>query len=231
MGGPERYRHELKYMISAAQAVVLRGRLERLMRPDPHAGQDGSYSVRSLYLDDCHNRCFLENEGGVDPREKYRVRIYNHSQERVRLELKRKQRQMTQKLSCPLTPEAARMIAEGHIVSPGREDAPLLHLLAARTRLYLFRPAVIVEYDRVPFAFPLGNVRVTLDLNISSSRDFRHFFEEAISRRPVMPTGQHLLEVKFDEVLPDHIYQSLQLDDLRRTAYSKFYYCRKFQPG
>ena len=32
-----------------------------------------------------------------------------------------------------------------------------------------------------------------------------------ISRRPVMPAGQHILEVKYDEFLPDYIYRNLQI--------------------
>ena len=43
-----------------------------------------------------------------------------------------------------------------------------------------------------------------------------------------MPVGQHLMEVKFDEYLPDFIYRSLNLGVLQHTAYSKYYLCRKF---
>ena len=233
MDGPktQRYRHELKYMISSAQAAVLRKRLEHLMRPDPHAGPDGCYSVRSLYLDDYDNRCFYENESGVDPREKYRIRTYNHSSERIILERKRKERNMTQKTACLLTLGAAQKIAGGKAIAPEKGQPPLLYLMAVHMQLRRFRPAVIVEYDRAPFIYPLGNVRATLDANISSSVSFDRFFEEKIPKRPIMPTGQQFLEVKFDEFLPDHRYRSLQLDNLQRTAYSKFYYCRKFRAG
>lgn len=223
------YRHELKYVVSSAQAVLLRQRLAGLMRPDPHAGRDGSYTVRSLYLDDWDGRCFYENEAGVDPREKYRVRIYNHSPDRILLERKRKERQLTRKAGCPLTPAQARRIAEGGVLSPGPDQPALLRLLAADVRRRRLRPAVIVEYDRIPFVHRAGNVRVTLDMNVSSSACFDGFFNEVIPRRPVLPEGRHILEVKFDGFLPDFLYRSLQLDDMQRTAYSKFYYCRKFQ--
>ena len=55
-----------------------------------------------------------------------------------------------------------------------------------------------------------------------------YFLDKEINKRPIMPAGQHVLEVKFDEFLPDYIYQVLQLDSLRQTAFSKFYLCRKF---
>ena len=43
-----------------------------------------------------------------------------------------------------------------------------------------------------------------------------------------MPLGQQLLEVKYDEFLPDHIYRSLSLNNLNQTAFSKYYLCRKY---
>jgi hypothetical protein len=44
-----------------------------------------------------------------------------------------------------------------------------------------------------------------------------------------MMKGQELLEVKYDEYLPDFIYRNLQLSSLQQTAFSKYYICRKFR--
>jgi hypothetical protein len=54
------------------------------------------------------------------------------------------------------------------------------------------------------------------------------FLEPDILPRPVLPAGQQLLEVKYDEYLPDFIYRSLQLHSLRQTAFSKYAICRKY---
>ena len=43
-----------------------------------------------------------------------------------------------------------------------------------------------------------------------------------------MPTGKHILEVKYDELLPDFLYQLMSLGSLQQTAFSKYYLCRKF---
>ena len=72
------------------------------------------------------------------------------------------------------------------------------------------------------------NFNITLDTGLSSSRDVSRFLDPELPRRPVMPTGMQLLEVKYDAYLPDFIYQSLQLSSLRQTAFSKYYLCRKF---
>lgn len=39
--------------------------------------------------------------------------------------------------------------------------------------------------------------------------------------------GQGLLEVKYDELLPDYIYEALQLGNMRQTTFSKYYLCRR----
>ena len=93
----ESYRHEFKYLCSDGELAVLKVRLQGLVRPDPHAGADGVYRIRSLYFDDYYDSCLKENESGTDPREKFRIRIYNHSTEHITLELKKKIRSKTRK--------------------------------------------------------------------------------------------------------------------------------------
>ena len=100
--------------------------------------------------------------------------------------------------------------------------------LTLEIKLHGMKPVVIVEYDRIPYVYKNGNVRVTLDTNIASSDAIDKFLDESIPKRPVMPVGMQLMEVKFDEYLPDHIYRALQLDSLQQTAFSKYYICRKY---
>ena len=88
-------RHEMKYQTSAGELVLLKNRINHLVPLDAHVGPSGYYSIRSLYFDDYENRCYYENENGTDPREKFRIRIYNHSTERIKLECKRKERGKT----------------------------------------------------------------------------------------------------------------------------------------
>ena len=225
--GPN-YRHELKYLISAAQIEILKSRIRGVMLPDPHAGASGVYTVRSLYFDDCHDRCYYENENGNDPRSKYRIRIYNSGTGRISLERKKKERGKTLKESVLIGPEQARQLMQGEYTAPISGQPLLLQGLCADMMVNLMKPVIIVEYDRIPFVCPLGNVRVTFDTCLSSSRETASFFDREIPRRPVMPAGMHLLEVKFDEYLPDVLYRALQLDSLRQTAFSKYYLSRKY---
>lgn len=225
---PIKYRHELKYICTAAQMALLQGRIHHLIPLDSHVADSGMYTIRSLYFDDYYDRCYYENENGTDPREKFRIRIYNGSKEKISLELKKKERGKTMKLSCPLTEEQCRTLMRGERLPDNKDYDPVLQKLLLLMKTTLMKPKIIVEYDRVPYVYKLGNVRITLDKNISSSDQIERFLDKEIQKRPIMPTGWHVLEVKFDEFLPDYIKTVLQLDSLRQTAFSKFYLCRRF---
>lgn len=224
----QKYRHELKYVISVGEIELIKNRINHLLSADSHADADGGYSIRSLYFDDYCNRCYYENENGTDPREKFRIRIYNHSTERISLECKRKERGKTLKTSCPLTIEQTKALMRGEILPDIGNQPPVLQKLTYQMLTRRMRPVVIVEYDRIPYVYKNGNVRITLDTNICSSAAIDKFLDGTIPKRPVMPIGHNLLEVKYDEYLPDFIYHNLQLQNLRQTAFSKYYICRKY---
>lgn len=223
-----KYRHELKYLVSAAQIPLLESRVRCIMTPDAHAGPDGFYNIRSLYFDDYHNSCYYENENGTDPREKFRIRIYNHSPQRITLECKRKDHGMTLKTSCPLSLEQTLQLMDKRALGDTASLKPLQRKLCLQMQSRLLHPVVIVEYERRPYVYKNGNVRVTFDTNISAGADVAEFLSPGMKRRPIMPAGQHLMEVKFDEYLPDFIYRSLNLGQLQQTTFSKYSLCRKY---
>lgn len=222
------YRHELKYVVTAAQIALLESRIRGLIPLDIHVGERGMYGIRSLYFDDCYNSCYFENEIGTDPREKYRIRIYNGNAGRINLELKRKEHGMTQKMSCILSEEQCRELMAGRPLRVDASYPPVLQKLNLLMRTRRLRPKVIVEYDRVPYVDKLGNTRITLDQNVASSDEILRFLEPDLRRRPIMPAGKHILEVKYDEFIPDYIYRNLQLNGLRQTTFSKYYLCRRY---
>ena len=67
-----KYRHELKYVCTAAQLALIQSRIHHLIPLDSHAGKNGMYTIRSLYFDDYYNRCYQnlqwqrgKNQSGV----------------------------------------------------------------------------------------------------------------------------------------------------------------------
>ena len=192
------------------------------MKPDIHQ-TDSCYEIRSLYFDDFDDSFLEENESGVDRRKKYRIRIYDTKGEVIHLEIKEKNRGYTKKSSCSITREECQQIMDGTIPTTIDKRAPL-NMLKLQMRSRLLRPKVIISYERSAFVHPSGNVRVTFDRNITASRYCDDFFEEKVPAMiPILPARLHVLEVKFDEILPDVIAKQLDIGKLRQTAFSKYY--------
>lgn len=222
------YRHEYKYQIDAMQKVILKLRAQGVLERDVHAGENGEYLIRSLYFDSPEDACFYENEDGADPREKYRIRIYNCDSARISLECKSKMRGMTKKTACLITREQCERFMEGTIPEADESLSRGQSLLFYRMREKNLRPVVIVQYTRAPFVCAAGNVRVTFDDAISSSNEIDGFLREDIPLRSVLPAGSSILEVKWDELMPSYIREQLALESLQWTAFSKYYLCRKY---
>lgn len=226
-GQMESFRNELKYLCTEGELELIASVIRPLCALDSHVASSGTYAIRSLYFDDSKNSCYFDNENGTDPREKFRIRIYNASDQQITLECKKKQRYMTHKDSCPLTKEQYYMILQGNL-SPTSEDAPLLRKFYAQCQQRYLHPTVIVAYERTPFVYPAGNVRITFDRNIGCSTDLDGFFAHSLPLRPILPQGKQILEVKYDGFLPDFLYAAMNLGSLSQTAFSKYYLCRKF---
>jgi len=219
----DKFRHELKYICSELELQVVERKLRCVMRPDPHADGNGEYLIRSVYFDDCRRSRFFENEDGVDPREKFRLRIYNCSDERISLEKKIKSHGMTAKQSCRVDRETCMKMLRGEPLWHCLGRHPLLDewiLMRDSTRLH---PVMLGEYVRKPYVYPLGNVRITFDRFITASGRVEGFFDRQISRVAVLPTGYHVLEVKYDDFLPDTIYRLIDSGHMQQTTFSKFY--------
>lgn len=226
--GGGKFRYELKYVCSDLQLIQMEERLKRILKPDIHVGSEGFYTIRSLYFDDYYDTAFWEKEDGVDIREKYRLRYYNRDVDMVRLEIKRKIGNKIQKDSCHVTKEEADEMITGNWYQAAHSGNRVVQRLFFKGALNLMQPKVIVEYDRIPYVCGEGNVRITFDKNIRSISSVEDFWRSQLPARPIMPAGWHLLEVKFDEFLPDHVYRTLQMEHLTQTAFSKYGLCRRY---
>lgn len=226
----DNFRHEYKYLIDQQQLYYLKNVAGTIMSKDINA-VNGLYNIRSLYFDDYNNTCLYDNENGTDPREKFRVRIYNHSMQRINLECKRKENDKTLKTSCLISYNQCLDLMKGRPIKCDHNINPLIQKMNSKILIDGYRPVIIDEYDRIPFVMKEGNVRVTFDTHISSSNYIDMFFNENMPKRAIMPYGLELLEVKYDGFLPDTVYNVLQIDNLERTMFSKYYYSRCYDLG
>lgn len=216
------YRVERKFLVTPADIALIRARLSTVMKLDEHQRGD-SYEIRSLYFDDLNNSCAEEIRSGVDNRKKYRLRSYDLSEDLIRLEIKEKLKGFNKKHSCRITTAEYRSLARGEsdLAFDGRKQ---LNELLIRMKVDGMMPKIIVSYERCAFTYPAGNVRITFDTNISATAKTNAMFEKQLPGAiSVLPGGVHIMEVKYDEFLPDIIACQLETGKLMQTSFSKYY--------
>ena len=215
-----KYRHEYKHQINLSDIYGLKARLRAIAKHDPHAGEDGTYFIKSLYFDNYMDKALREKLDGVNRREKFRIRYYGTDTSFIRLEKKSKISGLCNKVSCRITEEECRKIIDGDIEFMKDSDAPLMRELYAKMRYQILRPKCIVAYTRECFIYPPGNVRVTLDTHICGSKTVKEFLNPDL---PFLQTYHDaVLEVKWDEYLPEIIRDAVQVKSRRSAAFSKY---------
>lgn len=228
------YRVENKYLITEDMIAYLEMKFQGFMEKDSH-GNNGTYLIRSLYFDDMNDSCMRENEDGYDNRAKYRIRTYDNDLSLIHLEEKSKKKGYTHKEQIRISEADMRSYMDcGDIfratasVPELRDDMPgLQRKLYADIETRLMHPVVIVEYERTAYIHKMGNVRITFDRNIGASDAVSSFDKADAPMRPILPAGTHILEVKYDELLPDHIKDIIDTGRLQRISYSKYYSSRE----
>lgn len=219
-----KYRHEWKHEINYADMLTLRQRLSAVAKKDAHT-TDGKYEIRSLYFDNLSDKALREKIDGVNMREKFRIRYYNGDTSFIRLEKKSKVNGLCLKDSTELPKGQAQAIVNGDCRWMMESKVPLIEELYTKMMKQGLRPKTIVDYTRDPFVFAPGNVRVTLDYNIRTGLLCTDFLNPSSI---TIPAGNApiILEVKWDEYLPDIIRDAVQLKDCRVSAFSKYAVCR-----
>ena len=216
------YRNELKYLVNNGDLMVLNYRLKELMKLDANIKEENTYNIRSVYFDDYNDSYLKETEAGVNERLKFRIRIYDKKSEIIKLEIKYKLNGYTKKESCSISKELCDKLIRGESLTIKDCNNKVLNRLYLEQKIALLKPKVIVEYDRTAYVYKLGNVRVTFDQNIRASKYLDRFFEENAFSIPILETNQQILEVKYDELLPNWIIEALEINKLSRTAFSKY---------
>lgn len=220
----KKYRSEWKYCENEATLLVLKQRLSTILKYDSYAGENGKYTIHSMYFDDYKDTCARENVSGEGKRFKYRIRYYNHSSDKLFLEKKEKQNSYCYKRKCAVSLEEYEQLLNGREAEVfwSTED-PLLKEFCIDIMTKRFKPKVIINYEREAFVEELSDVRVTLDYNISASDEFDRFLDGDYLKIPILEKKKHVLEVKFNDLLPSYIRRALQASTFLQRSFSKYY--------
>ena len=222
MAEEPKFRHELKHYINYSDYLAIRNRLRTIMNIDRNANDHNDYKIRSLYFDNVYDKALMEKVVGIPKRDKFRIRFYNDNHDFIRLEKKSKIRGLCLKDSEKITKEECLKIINGDIEFLKTSGKNLFVDLYSQMKGNLMKPRTIVDYTREAYIYPIGNVRITFDKSIRTGLNSINMFDNEL---PTIETIDHkyiVLEVKFDEFLPQVIRDIIQVKERRATSISKY---------
>lgn len=218
------FRNEWKYYLSLWDAAAMRKRLAAVVAHDANA-VDGGYTIRSLYFDDYWDSSYHDKIDGVQHRTKWRVRIYNYSDRTIKLERKAKDGAYIHKQSASLTRDEFERIIDGDYGFLLRSPQPLCREFYGECMFKLLRPKVIVDYEREPFTYDPGTVRITFDQNLRAAAATGDIFDPDLPTYSAVPYGKTIMEVKFTQMYPQFIKELMPPGAHDLSAISKYVLC------
>ncbi|QNU66107.1 polyphosphate polymerase domain-containing protein [Ruminiclostridium herbifermentans] len=213
-------RYEIKHYINYADMMQLRARLPFIAALDKNAIEDNGYRVKSLYFDNYKDKALIEKINGVNEREKFRLRLYNNDTSFIRLEKKSKKNGICYKQSVSISEKECKRLLDGKLDVLKENGSPICLELYTKMHYQQLRAKSIVDYRREAYIYPIGNVRVTMDYDIRASNNVQRFLEPEPVLVPISEV--YILEVKYDNFLPEIIRGIVSLSSRRSTAFSKY---------
>jgi hypothetical protein len=222
-----RFRHEFKYYINYFEYEILKRKLKLCLRSDKNSDKNGEYHIRSLYFDDIRNTAIYEKQAGILSRKKYRIRIYNLSDEIIKLEKKSRNGQFISKVSAKISKNQYYKIISKDIEFLKFSNIKLFQEFYYDIVSSQYSPVVIVDYVREAYIWSHNNVRITFDKNLSSGLNSLDIFDNVRTVKAI-EEPQLIVEIKYDNFLPDFIRKIIQIDSSQKYAISKYVICRKY---
>lgn len=220
-------RRELKYPIGEMDYYKVNELFKEVLTPDPNNKNYG-YRIRSLYFDSLNNDDYYAKVNGEEIRKKIRLRIYDTSTDKVKLEIKRKINVSQRKETTTISREdAIALINKDYSVLLKYKNDTAKSAYNIMT-IGQYRPVVLVDYNRRAYIHSENNIRVTLDSDIKSNEFDFDMFNEDILMTPIVDYYNAVLEVKFDGELFCWISQALAGLDTTNRSLSKYCSSRQF---
>lgn len=223
-----KFRHEYKHCINMSDYYMITSKLKHIAKLDTNAGSGGEYRIRSLYFDNYNDKILNEKVLGINNRDKFRIRYYNDEINFIKLEKKSKINGLCLKLSASITAEECEKILAGDIDFLRQSPKGLFNELYVKMKDQLLRPRTIVDYTREAYIYKPGNVRITFDKKIRTGIKATDFLNQDVVTTGIIDNSMMVLEVKFDEFLPEVIQDCIQTNTRRAQSVSKYALCRMY---
>lgn len=221
-----RYRKELKYVITVEEYLQFRPWLDALLRADIN-GINGGYTVRSLYFDSLYDNDYYDNSDGVLNKCKIRLRTYEENYDKIRLECKAKEGSDGIKYSVWISEHEARLIAAGDYSPLRKRKDRICQTIYLRMNKGGYQARTVVEYDRIAYSYPASDVRITFDRRVRGTLTGNGFFERYPGFIPLLDYHHGVFEIKYNDFLPFQIKELTKKLDRLPQANSKYRQARE----
>lgn len=223
-----KFRHELKHYINVSDYNLIKVRLKHIMRHDKNSDENGEYQIRSLYFDNHNDKILEEKLIGLNCRDKYRIRLYNSDNSFIRLEKKSKINGLCHKISTDISKEEVTSLINNDIKFLKHSKKLLFNELFLKMNIDRLKPKTIVDYIRETYIYDPGNVRITFDKSIKTGLQSIDMLSSELPTIEVLDSRYIVLEIKYDEFLPEIIADMIQIRERKAASISKYALCRKY---
>lgn len=222
MYGDIKYRNELKFLLNKTDAEVIKNSISTACFPDSHVSESGDYYIKSIYFDTAFDKCLNETLDGINLRHKYRIRKYGDKSD-IKFEKKMSENGKKCKQVDIISQELLCDILNGECDFRKITDKPVLEEFLCENMMYMYKAVSVIGYNRIPYVYPVGNVRVTFDSEIVVSDDIDSFFDGFCGIEKKVAEDMVVLEVKYDDFLPLFISEILNHSGvMEQTSFSKY---------
>lgn len=203
------------------------------MKLDPYVQDNYGYEVRSLYFDSNFRHSLLEKRDGIGIRRKLRIRYYpdysTNKREFAFIEIKKKINENVAKSRVFVPLEKALYIlddshpeAKFFYEDASKQDKNTLKEIWFLYKKYNLKPVCIVSYKRQPFLSKFEKTfRLTFDTNVMV-RNFNLDLQFGGGSKLIIPRNLCIMEVKFNNILPNWAVKIIQKNDCIQYKISKY---------
>ena len=225
-------RREFKYLMPRSGVPALRSLLRGICEEDPFAGPDGTYTLRSLYLDTWDMRLFKANEREAPIRFKARIRCYpeGRADGPVFAEIKGRDGDVIRKTRAKLPADRWAELLQG--APPGKHASAALDDYVSRVHRFALQPICAVEYRREAWASTIDEyARVSIDYQVQCRPETEWSLAgngRVVPTDTPLPTSTResicVVELKWADAVPRWMVNLVQALELERYSFSKYCY-------
>lgn len=220
-------RYEHKYLLDYETYLKIKDRLDKVLKLDDNSVGGKGYHIRSLYFDDIYDGALFDKSAGVSTRKKYRIRIYNYSDKVIKLEIKRKFQDYTNKISTSINKDDYTKIYTGDVSDFINRNNEVMTNYYLQIRNNILKPKVIVDYYREAYVLPYNQIRITFDKNLSAAKPQYDIFTDDVYSKHLDDEYSRIIEVKYNNFLPDFVKKLFEPFPMTRLSVSKYVLCRE----